>query len=130
MRDKNREVIARSSATYFEQGMYGHNAIQDITNLGNDLYLLKRTNNRPALKILTADIYIVGEAEIYDINPKSLNIDCIVLIGFYNRYSIAAEELAKDMKVGLYDNKEFFGAVNCIGSAFLNYKRKKKDDEF
>ena len=54
------------------------------------------------------------------------NIDCIVLVGFYNRYSRAAKEYAKEMNIGLYDNREFFGAVNCTGYAFLNYERKSE----
>lgn len=32
------------------------------------------------------------------------------------------------MDIGLFDNREFFGAVNCTGKAFINYERKKKDD--
>jgi hypothetical protein len=30
------------------------------------------------------------------------------------------------MNIGLYDNREFFGAVNCTGKAFLNYERKSE----
>lgn len=125
MRENNRETVAPSSKTFFEKGMNGHSAVKSITDLGNDLYLLNRTLDRPNIKILVADIYIAGEAEILEINPNLHDIDCIVLIGFYNRYSIAAKELAKSTNVGLYDNREFFGAVNCTGNAFINYKRKE-----
>ncbi|MEN9884382.1 MAG: hypothetical protein RLZZ420_1599 [Bacteroidota bacterium] len=127
MREKNRETVSQSSKTFFEHGMNGHSAVRIITDLGNDMYLLKRTADRPDIKILVADIYIVSEAEILEINPNLYDIECIILIGFYNRYSIAAKELAKSMNVGLYDNREFFGAVNCIGKAFINYKRKNDD---
>ncbi|MCE5320797.1 MAG: hypothetical protein LLF93_06830 [Bacteroidales bacterium] len=127
MREKNRETVAPSSKTFFENGMNGHSAVRSITDLGNYMYLLKRTADRPDIKILVADIYIAGEAEILEINPNLHDIDCIVLIGFYNRYSIAAKKLAKSMNVGLYDNREFFGAVNCTGKAFINYKRKNDD---
>lgn len=125
MREKNRETVAYSSRSFFESGMKGHSAVRNITSLGNDLYIIKRTADRPEIKVLVADIYIAGEAEILEINPSLYDIDCIVLIGFYNRYSNAAKELASSMKVGLYDNREFFGAVNCTGKAFINYERKK-----
>lgn len=125
MRETNRETVASSSRTFFENGMKGHSAVRNITYLGDDQYLIIRTADRPDIKILVADIYIAGEAEIFEINPNLHNIDCIVLIGFYNRYSSAAKELAKSMNVGLYDNREFFGAVNCIGKAFINYTRKE-----
>jgi hypothetical protein len=32
------------------------------------------------------------------------------------------------MNVGLFDNREFFGAVNFSGKALVNYEKKKKDD--
>ena len=126
MREKNRVKVAKSSKRFFENGMNGHSAIEKLVDLSNGIYLIKRTLNRPDLKILVADIYIAGEADIYEINPKSNGLDCIVLIGFYNRYSYAAKELAKSMKVGLYDNREFFGAVNCTGETLINYEKKEK----
>ena len=128
MREKNREIVAKSSLRFFENGLQGHSAVWNITDLGDNLYLIQRTKDRPDLTVLVADIYIAGEADIFEINPRSHGIDCIVLIGFFNRYSYAAKELAKEMNVGLFDNREFFGAVNCTGTAFINYVRKKKDD--
>ncbi|HPX75317.1 MAG TPA: hypothetical protein PLW77_01905 [Bacteroidales bacterium] len=119
--------VLPSSKNYFEKGINGHSAVKSITDLGNDMYLLTRTEGRPDIKILVADIYIAGEAEILEINPILHGIDCIVLIGFYNRYSTAAKKLAKSMNVGLYDKREFFGAVNCTGKALINYKQKKDD---
>jgi hypothetical protein len=129
MRKDNREVVAKSSIRFFENGMRGHSAVWDIVDIGDNQYILKRTEDKPDLKILVADIYIAGEADIFEINPTLHGIDCIVLIGFYNRYSYPAKDLAKEMNVGLFDNREFFGAVNCIGKAFLNYKRKTKKDD-
>lgn len=128
MRDKNKQAIATSSKIFFENGMKGHSAVDSITDLGNDLYIIKRTGNRSDIKIIVADIYIAGEAEVHEINPNLLNIDCIVLIGFYNKYSYASKDLARSMNVGLFDNREFFGAVNFTGKDLVNYEKKKKDD--
>lgn len=128
MREKNKQAVATSSKSFFENGMRGHSAVASITNLGNDMYIIKRTGNRPDIKIIVADIYIAGEAEVHEINPTLFNIDCIVLIGFYNRYSYASKDLAKSMNVGLFDNRDFFGAVNFTGKALVNYEKKKKDD--
>jgi hypothetical protein len=58
MREKNKQTIATSSKSFFENGMRGHSAVSSITNLGNDQYLIKRTGNRPDIKIIVADIYI------------------------------------------------------------------------
>ena len=128
MRKNNREIVAKSSLRFFEKGMRGHNAVWNITGLGDNQFLINRTMDRPDLTVLVADIYIAGEADIFEINPRSHGVDCIVLIGFYNRYSYAAKELAKEMNVGLFDTREFFGAINYTGKAFINYERKKNVD--
>ncbi len=125
MRTPNRQKVKSSSKDFFENGMRGHNAVNRITDLGNNIYLITRTNDRPELRILVADIYIVGEADVIEIDPNLLGVDGIVLIGFYNKYSSAAKELTKEMNVGLFDNREFFGAVNCRDYAFINYVKKE-----
>jgi hypothetical protein len=124
MREPNRTTVTRGSRTFFENGMNGHTAVSKLTHVGGDMYLIERTQDRPAITVFVADIYIAGEADIHEIQPAKKGVDCVVLIGFYNRYSQAAKELARELKVGLYDNREFFGAVNCTGSALLNYKKK------
>jgi len=100
--------------------------VMNITYMGGDVYLIERTNNRPEMKVLIADIYIAGEGDIAEIFSEYNDIDCIVLVGFYNRYSCAAKQYARELSIGLYDNREFFGAVNCTGTALLNYKRKEE----
>lgn len=121
-----RKDIASSTRNFFVRGMKGHSAVLAITRLSGDVYLIERTNDRPDIKVLIADIYIAGEGDIVEISCEYSDIDCIVLVGFYNRYSKAAKEFAKERNIGLYDNREFFGAVNCTGYAFLNYERKSK----
>jgi hypothetical protein len=127
---KNKKTVTKSSRSFFENGMQGHSAVKNITSLNNDMYLIKRTSGRPLVKILVADIYIAGEADIAEIKPSLLDIDCIILIGFHNRYSYAAKELAKSMNVGLFDNREFFGAINYSGENLINYEKKTDPTNF
>ncbi len=121
-----RKDIAPSTRDFFVRGMEGHSAVKCIKHIDNDVYLIERTLDRPDIRVLIADIYIAGEGDIIEISYDYTDIDCIVLVGFYNRYSGAAKEFARERKIGLYDNREFFGAVNCTGNAFLNYVRKSK----
>ena len=121
-----RKEIASSTRDFFVKGMKGHSAVLSIRPIGDDVYLIERTNDRPDLKVLIADIYIAGESDIIEITYDYSDIDCIVLVGYYNRYSRAAKELAKERNIGLYDRSEFFGAVNCVGNSFLNYVKKEK----
>ena len=127
MREENVKEVAPSSRQFFVNGMSGHNAVYSINQVNNsDVYLIERTYDRPAIKVLIADIYIAGMADIVELCRLYTDIDCIVLVGFYNRYSRDAKNHAKLCGVGLYTNSEFFGAVNCTGKALLNYVRKEQ----
>lgn len=123
---ENRKKITYSTREFFVKGMRGHSAVDEITLVNGDIYLIKRTEGRPELKILIADIYIAGEADILEITEEHSDLDCIVLVGFYNRYSSYAKDLAMSRDIGLFDNREFFGAIHRSGSAFLNYVKKEK----
>lgn len=54
-------------------------------------------------------------------------IDCIVLIGFFNRYSQSAKSMAGSMGVGLFDLREFYGALNYSGERFIDYEKQNED---
>lgn len=118
-------MITRKTREYFERGMLGHNAVSSITDLHNNLYIIERTEGRSDLRVLIADIYICGESDILDITYNYNDLDCIVLVGFYNRYSRCAKELALSSNVGLFDMREFYGAINLEGDRMLNYKKKE-----
>ena len=62
-----RKEIAPSTREFFVRGMEGHSAVMCIKHLEGDVYLIERTNGRPDLKVLIADIYIAGEGDIIEI---------------------------------------------------------------
>ena len=123
MREHKRE-ITKSVRDFFERGMRGHTAVWELTSFNDDVYEIKRTGGRPTLKVLIVDIYIFGEADVVELREKYPDIDCIVLVGFYNRYSSSAKDMVKDMGFGLFTNSEFFGALNLTGGKFFNYEKK------
>lgn len=122
----SRKMLTLRTKQYFENGMRGNKAVLDIVNLYDDVYRIKRTEDRPDIKVLIADIYICGEADIYDISCNYIDIDCIVLVGFYNRYSWRAKDLARTNNIGLFDMREFYGAVHFVGERMLDYVKKEK----
>ena len=48
---------------------------------------------------------------------------------FYNKYSQAAKELAKTMGIGLFTNREFWGAIHYSGNNFVNYEKRDKEED-
>lgn len=124
-REKNRQKPFPSSVSYFENVIGNHNAVKSLVEVSENVYEIQRTGARPPIRILVADIYVVSEADIFEIATTYHGLDCILLIGFYNTTSWAARERAKSENMGLFNMKEFFGALNFIGEKFINYEPKK-----
>ena len=79
MRENNRQEIAKSSRDYFERGMKGHSAVQNLINESDDTYSIERTGGRPPITIAVADIYIMGEADVFELHMEHSGINAIVL---------------------------------------------------
>lgn len=126
-RSKNREKPLKSSVEYFERVISGHTAVESLKEVSENVYEIERTGGRPAIRVLVADIYVVSEADIFEIVTINYNLTCVLLIGFYKRYSGDAKERAKAENLGLFNMKEFFGAINYIGQKLINYEPKTKD---
>ena len=127
MRNKNTHPTAPSSRSYFENGIYGHSAVQGITAEDEHVYVINRNWGMSDVRVYIADIYIAGEADIVEICRNQKGIDCIVLVGFFNRYSQSAKSTAGSMGVGLFDHKEFYGALNYSGERFIDYEKQNDD---
>jgi hypothetical protein len=126
-RDKNKQKPLSSSVSYFERVIGNHTAVASIKEVSENIYEIERVFPRTPVRILVADIYVVSEADIIEIVSEHHNLDCVLLIGFYNRTSLAAKERAKSENIGLFDMKEFFGALNFVGEKFINYEPKKQN---
>ncbi len=118
----------RSSLTFFINAIKNHTRVSEVSEVEEHVYEITRTGNRSPLKILVAAIYIASEADIFELKGLYPELDCIVLIGYYNRYSGAAKLLAKRNDIGLFDFREFFGAINFVGQKFLDYEPKTADN--
>lgn len=127
-RKANRQKPARSSVEYFERIIKGHSVVTGLTEVSQNVYSIERTGNRPPIRVLVADIYVVSEADIFEIVTSTYQLNCILLIGFYNKYSNAAKQRAKEENIGLFDMKEFFGAINYTGTKLVCYEPKTKDN--
>jgi len=127
-RSKNREKPRKSAVEYFERVISGHTAVESLMEVSENIYEINRTGGRPAIRVLVADIYVVSEADIFEIVTTNYNLNCILLVGFYNRYSGDAKERAIAENIGLFNMKEFFGAINYIGQKLINYEPKTKDN--
>lgn len=120
--------ITYSSRLNFEKAMRGHKAVEDFEQLEEDVYLIERTEGRPPLTVLIAEIYIMGCCDVYEITGEHKDIDAIVLVGYYNRYSNDAKKNAKENGIALFTRGEFFGALHRTGKSFINYVPRPKEN--
>lgn len=79
--------------------------------------------NRPSGSIVVHlnNIYIVSEADVVEIMAEMPDVDAIVTVSNWNSWTNSARELARSHGKGLFNAKEFLGAVNFSGHSFVNY---------
>ncbi|MGV7098273.1 hypothetical protein ACWA16_04750 [Bacillus subtilis] len=109
------------SIEFFFNIILNHSKIENIKQIEIPLFSIKKTNGDNLIALLV-DIYIIGDAEILDLMSRYSNLDAIINISMWNKNTKSAKEIAKEQEIGLFDIKEFMGALNCVSRrAFLNY---------
>ena len=91
--------------------------------------LIESTGGRPPLVVRVEEIYIMSGCDVYEIMAENKNIDAIVLVGYYNRYTSDAKKSAKENGVALFRRDEFYGALHRTGKSFMNYVPRPKKDK-
>lgn len=123
------EKIPRSeSINAFIQGMKNHNRIREIEELSDTYYCLTKDDGQE-LNVVLTNIYIVSEADVYEIiNSENYNeVNVIITMSSWNSYSKEAKQMAKEHNIALFTYKEFYGALNYDGPKFINYVVKKRN---
>lgn len=121
--------VEYSSRQNFEKSMHGHSAVASLEQIDCNVYRIERTEGRTPLVVRIAEIYIMGGCDVYEIMADNKNIDAIVLVGYYNRYTSDAKKTAKENKIALFRRDEFYGALHRTGKSFISYvPRPKKDN--
>lgn len=100
--------------------------IKEVERLDKQVFEVKRKNNSN-IKVFLTNIYAVSQVDVIDILTEYPNIDCIVTVSAWNKYSRSAKIEAIKNNIGLFKFKEFLGAVNYDGEEFVNYKPKTRD---
>ncbi|MFU1719518.1 hypothetical protein [Bacillus velezensis] len=109
------------SIEFFLRIISNHSKINSIEQIEVPLFSIKKDNN-DILRALLVDIYIIGDAEVLDLMSRYSGIDAIINISMWNKNTKSAKDMAREQEIGLFEIKEFMGALNCVSrKAFLNY---------
>ncbi len=117
---KYEKVPRPESIDKFIEYLTGNKAVAKLDRISNQVLLVSRTK-LPPLKVFMTNIYIVGEADVYEITTSEQNLNAIVTMSAWNGYSQEAKTLCSTMKIGLFKFNEFLGAVYFDGKKFLGY---------
>ncbi len=121
--------VEYSSRLNFEKSMQGHSAVTSLNQIDCNVYRIERAGGRPPLVVRVEEIYIMSGCDVYEIMAENKNIDAIVLVGYYNRYTSDAKKSAKENGVALFRRDEFYGALHRTGKSFMNYVPRPKKDK-
>lgn len=83
----------------------------------------------PNVKVFMTNIYVVGEAEAYEILSANPDVSAIVTMSAWNGYSNAAKTMCKTRNVGLFKFGELLGAIYYEGQQFLDYLPPEQREE-
>lgn len=109
------------SRVFFFNLISKHSKVEEIEQIGVPLYTITKSNG-DVINALLVDIYMIGNAELLDLMSRYEDIDAIINISMWNENLSSAKDLAKEHKIGLFDMREFMGALNCVSrKTFLNY---------
>lgn len=109
------------SSKFFYNLISNHSKVKKIEQIGIPLFSIEKKNGDTLIALLV-DIYIISDAEILDLMSRYSNIDVVINISMWNEYTDSAKVIAKEHQIGLFELKEFMGALNCVTrKTFLNY---------
>ncbi|SIR68672.1 hypothetical protein SAMN05878482_10533 [Peribacillus simplex] len=109
------------SIKFFLDVISKHQSVKSVKQIGLPLFKLIKKNDSE-LRVLLVNIYILSESEFLDIFSRYQNIDAIVNSSNWNDYTGSAKNLAKEHNIGLFNFKEFMGALNYDNKHFfINY---------
>lgn len=109
------------SIKFFLDVISKHQSVKSVKQIGLPLFKLIKKNDSE-LRVLLVNIYILSESEFLDIFSRYQSIDAIVNSSNWNDYTGSAKNLSKEHNIGLFNFKEFMGALNYDNKQFfINY---------
>jgi hypothetical protein len=102
----------------FERYLRNKNELRSLQELRPYVYQVEMTRGGTHIATLV-NYYLLSESDLLEIREADPDADAIVNVGAWNKYKPEARGLANSDEVGLFDWKEFMGAVHYAGAVFL-----------
>jgi hypothetical protein len=112
--------LSRSNVEFFESRLRAHAKVAAVNREERRVYVIERHSQAP-VKVFLTNSYVIGLAEYYDVRGRVPDLDAIVTISPYNSVSKDAWEAGQSDGVGVFQFREFYGALNYEGDRFVKY---------
>lgn len=110
----------RTAMSVARKSIVRHSKVARIEDVA--LYELRAYRKTlPTVRVAFTEIYILGVADLREILDEFPQVDAIVNLSLWNHYTKEAKVKAGEQGVGLFELKEFLGALNFAGDSFTNY---------
>lgn len=105
------DVLLQSSVDFFRSVLQTHSSVERYSCAGDHIYHVKRKAGSDVEVYLT-NLYTIGIADYVDIRSRFPDVNCIVVASMWNSYTSDAKKMAVADRIGMFDIKEFMGAIN------------------
>lgn len=124
---KYKKLPRPESFRFFEERVSSYSLCISVEMCDQQIYKISRRGKSDLIVFLT-NIYIVGEADVYEIMLSHQEVNTIVTISNWNSYSNEAKKLAKENGIALFRMNEFQGAIYYDGQRYIDYEPPKRDE--
>ena len=105
----------------FAEYLLNKDAISEVGEVRDGVFMVKKRGVRELL-VQLVDIYTVSEADVHRLMGEEPSTKAIVTASNWNTYTVEAKALARANGIGLFNWKEFMGAIHKDGNDFVDFK--------
>src|SRR5215211_7317738 len=116
------DALARDTIEFFLEAIRGHARVQSVSQESRNVFVIER-RDMPTVRAWVCDEYTLGIADYMNVRREDPEVDCIVTMSGYNRYTREAKDQGLEDDVGVFKFGELLGALNREGHEFVLYKK-------
>lgn len=111
MPEFNNWGVSYSIISFFERALEGHSKVKTLKRV-DDIHFVIEHVNGTTLHVLLVDEYSLGLAAVLRAKAEFPEVEFVVTGGSWNGYTPEAKEYGWHNEIGVFNNVEFFGALN------------------
>lgn len=117
-------AVSPSSIEFLEKVLSSHQQVDEYEQVEPGVFRIRRKGGKSNVLLLLVDFYTIGIAEMVEAVERCPKVTCVVTVGSRASWTKDAKEFGKERRIGVFNLKEFFGAL--WSTEPYNYVKKTK----